>query len=91
MASVGSTLKRNPNGEGWIVEGGSGEPAKISTPKQKYAPKKHTKKVKKIQENTKQDPKYIIPEEYRRKIDEGFGGSREDWKKNRRGYYGDMK
>lgn len=29
-----------------------------------------------------------IPEEYRRRIDEGMGGSREDWKRNRRRYDG---
>ena len=46
---------------------------------------------KNVPAKVKPDPKHNIPEHQRRKTDEGFAGSREDWKKNRRGYYGDMK
>ena len=36
------------------------------------------------------DPKKNIPEDQRRRIDEGIGGTREDWKKNRGSYGKDM-
>ena len=39
----------------------------------------------------KYDQMFNIPENQKRKADEGIGGSREDTKRNRRGYFGDGK
>jgi len=121
---TGGTIKRNPNGPGWVLfniknpskftpkptklkshKTSSASP-KITSSKRPYSKSttkstlskedtdlinKELEKGKKIQKTTKPDSKNIIPEECRRKVDDGIGGSREDWKKNRGGYYGDMK
>jgi hypothetical protein len=88
MRNTRSVLAKSENRAKVKAEGKSTTSNQLSD-KDKDAIKKQLEKDMKAERHRDvPDPKPIVPEQHRRRIDEGIGGTREDWYKNRRKYDG---